>query len=249
MRHVTGISFEQQIADPGRIIGDPHPYRDAVSARSSRVPMAHITGMAYFWDVELNITCDVLVPRPETETVLEAAQKLRARGQDIRIILDIGTGSGCLLIALAREYPDALCIGTDCSEAALACAAQNIRMLELEPRCLLVRTDWCEAIAPTVDLIVSNPPYLSDADLRSPMPELCFEPQAALAGGNDGLDAYRALSNGLKRLCHSETLVLLEVGEGQGDAVEVRLISQGFEAIGRYPDLAGIDRVVAFAAS
>ncbi|MEO1018954.1 MAG: peptide chain release factor N(5)-glutamine methyltransferase [Pseudomonadota bacterium] len=245
LRHVTGLSSETQLAHQDERLKEQQKYEGAVLERAARIPLAHITGWASFWDLELRITPHVLVPRPETETIIEASL---ARAAPKRV-LDVGTGSGCLLVTLLRNFPDAIGLATDRSPEALACAQANLEEQDLNRRGLVAQCDWLDAAGKPFDLIVSNPPYLSAADMASLQPEVAREPAAALDGGLDGLEAFRQLARRLGRVLDKEAHVLLEVGRGQADAVEAIFKAHGFIPAGRHRDLAGIERVVALDSS
>ena len=211
--------------------------------RRAREPIAYILGEKEFWSLPFQVGPAVLIPRPETETVVEAAlAQVSDRRAPLRI-LDLGTGSGCLLLALLSELPNATGLGTDVSAATLALAEVNAVRLGLAGRTELRAGDWGSEIEPPFDLIVSNPPYVAAAEWPKLQPEVRdFEPSAALLAGPDGLDAYRALAADCARLLASGGCVALEIGQGQGDAVAGLLTRAGLEVIERRRDLAGIER-------
>ena len=211
--------------------------------RRAREPIAYILGEKEFWSLPFQVGPAVLIPRPETETVIEAAlAQVPDRRARVRI-LDLATGSGCLLLALLSELPNATGLGTDVSAGALALAEVNAVRLGLASRTELRVSDWGSGIEPPFDLIVSNPPYVSAAEWPKLQPEVRdFEPSAALLAGPDGLDGYRALAPDCARLLASGGCVALETGQGQGDAVAGLLTRAGLEVIERRRDLAGIER-------
>jgi release factor glutamine methyltransferase len=211
--------------------------------RSAREPMAYILGEKEFWSLPFRVSPAALIPRPETETVVEAAlAQIRDRGAPLRI-LDLGTGSGCLLLALLSELPRALGLGVDRSPEALRLAMTNAGRLKLAPRARFERRSWATGLEGVFDLIVSNPPYVGAADAARLAPEIRdFEPQLALVAGPDGLDAYRALVPDCARLLAPGGALALEIGQGQGDAVAALLARHGFAVVERRPDLAGIER-------
>lgn len=222
-------------------------FRELVRRRAEeRVPVAQLVGRKEFWSLPLRVTPDVLVPRPETETLVELAlQRFPERDGELRV-LDLGTGSGALALALASERPKARVLATDVSAAALAVAAGNARELGLDDRVRFAEGSWGEAAAgERFDLVVSNPPYLpaSRPDAERP-PELAHEPQGALLAGPDGLDAYRALAPALPDLLAAEGVVLLEIDPAGADAVPDLLRAAGLSALRVHPDLAGRARVV-----
>jgi release factor glutamine methyltransferase len=211
--------------------------------RGAREPIAYILGEKEFWSLPFRVGPAVLIPRPETETVVEAAlARIPDRAAPLRI-LDLGTGSGCLLLALLSELPQATGIGTDVSAAALAIAEVNAARLGLAGRVELRRSDWGREIAPAFDLIVGNPPYVAAAEWQQLQPEVReFEPSGALLAGPDGLAAYRALAPDCARLLAPGGSVALEIGAGQGDAVAGILVRAGLAVDERRRDLAGIER-------
>jgi release factor glutamine methyltransferase len=211
--------------------------------RRAREPIAYILGEKEFWSLPFRVGPAVLIPRPETETVVEAALAgIPDRAAPLRI-LDLGTGSGCLLLALLSELPQATGLGTDVSAAALAIAGLNAARLGLAGRAELRRSDWGREIAPAFDLIVGNPPYVAASEWQQLPPEVReFEPSGALLAGPDGLAAYRALAPDCARLLAAEGSVALEIGAGQGDAVAGILVRAGLAVDERRRDLAGIER-------
>jgi release factor glutamine methyltransferase len=214
-----------------------------VRRRCAREPIAYILGEKEFWSLPFRVGPAVLIPRPETETVVEAAlARVADRSAPLRI-LDLGTGSCCLLLALLSELPQATGSGSDVSAAALAIAGLNAARLGLAGRVELRQSDWGREIAPAFDLIVGNPPYIAAGEWQMLQPEVReFEPSAALLAGPDGLAAYRALAPDCARLLAPGGSVALEIGAGQGDAVAGILARAGLALEERRRDLAGIER-------
>jgi release factor glutamine methyltransferase len=212
-------------------------------------PVARIVGVKEFWGLPLSLTAATLVPRPDTETVVEAALDiLRAEYPDdypLRIA-DIGTGSGAILLALLSERPGAFGIGTDISEAALRTAKANASQLGLAPRAAFVACDYVAALSGGFDLIVSNPPYVRSGDIDALAAEVRdHDPRRALDGGADGLDAYRRIAPEAARLLAPRGSLVLEVGHDQSSAVEGLLAKAGLSLPGApKADLAGIRRAV-----
>jgi release factor glutamine methyltransferase len=211
--------------------------------REKREPIAYILGAKEFWSLSLEVDPRVLIPRPETETVVEAAlHQIGDRTAAVRI-LDLGTGSGCLLLALLSELPSATGLGVDDTPAALAVAKRNIGRLDLPARAEFRQGRWGAGLQERFDLIVSNPPYVTEAEWDRLQPEIrCFEPKAALVAGADGLAAYRELAPDCAHLLAQDGALALEIGFGQADAVSAILAAQGLEVIERRRDLAGIER-------
>lgn len=215
-------------------------YLDALHARQRGQPVAQIVGRREFWSLDLEVTADVLTPRPETELLVERAlARLPAEGS----ALDLGTGSGAVALALASERPAARVLATDRSEAALAVARRNAARHRLG-RVAFAAGDWFEAAGRArFDVVVANPPYVADADWAATGPELGFEPRAALAGGADGLDAIRRIVAGAGGHLVPGGWLLLEHGAGQGAAVRALFAAAGFVAVATSPDLAALPRV------
>jgi release factor glutamine methyltransferase len=221
---------------------------DALAERCRRVPMAQIVGVREFWSLTFKVTADTLTPRPDTETLVEAVVDLCI--QPPKRILDLGTGTGCIVLALLSEWPNAVGIGVDASLEALKIAEENSRTLGLAERVAFVSADWtgpdwaCALGAP-FDVVVSNPPYIPAFDIEALEPDVRdFEPRAALDGGEDGLDAYRAIVAELPTLLAPSGLVGFEIGIGQADDVAALLKGAGLDVVDQRADLGGITRVV-----
>ena len=221
--------------------------------RLRREPIAQILGRKEFWSMELGVTVATLIPRPETERVVEVALALlherRAAGRAPRIA-DVGTGSGAILLALLSELPGAFGVGTDRSTDALAVARANARKCALAERSAFVRGDFAAALAGGFDLVVSNPPYVRRADIAALPAEIRdYEPRLALDGGADGLDAYRTLAGDMTRVLAPRGVAVLEIGLGQAEDVTRVFARAGFRRRGApHTDLAGVPRVVVFEA-
>jgi release factor glutamine methyltransferase len=214
-----------------------------VRRRLAREPVAYLLGEKEFWSLRFEVGPAVLIPRPDTETVVEAVlAQLADRNRPLRV-LDVGVGSGCLLLALLSELPRATGLGIDNSCAALAIARRNAERLGLAARTDFRHGIWGEGLAGPFDVIVSNPPYVAEGDWDGLQPEIRdFEPKAALVAGPDGLAAYRALAPDCARLLAPGGLCALEIGSGQGDAVAALLAAHGLTVVERRRDLAGIER-------
>jgi release factor glutamine methyltransferase len=216
---------------------------ELVRRRLAREPLAYVLGEKEFWSLRFKVGPAVLIPRPETETVVEAVlAQLPERDRPLRL-LDLGTGSGCLLLALLSELPHATGLGVDDSSAALALAGRNAERLGLAARADFRQGRWGAGLREPFDVIVSNPPYVAERDWDGLQPEIRqFEPKAALVAGSDGLAAYRALAPECARLLAQGGVCALEIGFGQGDAVAALLATQGLMLTERRRDLAGIER-------
>ncbi|MEI6557494.1 MAG: peptide chain release factor N(5)-glutamine methyltransferase [Rhodospirillaceae bacterium] len=241
-----GLSREQLLTRARERVGaDARAALEPLLARRiGREPVSRILGRREFWSLEFALCPDTLDPRPDSETVVEAALALVPRDRPLAI-LDLGTGSGCLLLALLSELPAAHGLGIDRSAGALATAAANAGRLGLAGRARFECADWRHGLAGHYDLIVANPPYIPEADIAALEPEVArFEPFAALSGGPDGLDAYRLLAPILPNLLTEHGVAVFEVGAGQAAAVAGLLDSAGLLVMGRRNDLAGIERCV-----
>ncbi len=213
--------------------------------RLQREPMSHVLGWREFWSLRFKITSDVLTPRPDSETVVEAVLGALSDRQARLRVLDLGVGSGCLLLALLHELPGASGVGVDRSARALVVARQNARALGLGARAEFRSGDWGDGLEEVFDVVVSNPPYVPSDDIEALDPEVSeHEPWLALDGGPDGLDCYRRLVGQLGYLVRPGGVVALEVGRGQASLV-ARLISDtGFRGVAVHNDFGGIPRVV-----
>lgn len=209
-----------------------------VNARAAGQPVAQIIGGRWFYGRWFKVTEDVLDPRPESETLIAAALE----GAFSRV-LDLGTGSGCLLLTLLAARQEAQGLGVDISPAALAVCAENRAALGLEARAALLQSDWFAQVTGRFDLIVANPPYIAADEMAALGPELAFEPRIALTDEADGLNAYRHIAAQAGTFLSPDGRVLLEIGWQQGQAVGDLLAAQGF-AVRILPDLDGRDRVV-----
>jgi release factor glutamine methyltransferase len=248
--HVLGLDHAGLMRESDRPLA-PHTLAaiDALTARRlAGEPVARLLGIKEFWGLPFAVTPAVLVPRPETETVVETAlarlDAAAARERPLRIA-DLGTGSGAILVALLHELRQAFGIGTDCSVAALATARENAGRLGLAPRAAFVACDFGAALGGGFDLVVANPPYIATADVATLAREVRnFDPLTALDGGADGLAAYRAIAADARRLLAPGAFLVMEVGAGQSDAVSALTGAAGLAAIAASSDLAGIPRVV-----
>ena len=218
-------------------------FRSLVERRARREPLAYILGRCEFWSLTFKVGPAVLIPRADTETLVEAALKVLPIGGTL---LDVGVGSGAIALAIAHERPDLQVEGIDLSPAALAIARENADLLGLAARVSLRQGDLFALEGSQYDAIVSNPPYIAVGEKATLMPEVRdFEPHLALFAGNDGLDCYRALIPTAKALLKSSGFLLVEVGAGQATAVAELFALAGYEEISTTCDLAGIERVVA----
>ena len=214
-----------------------------VRRRTEHEPYSRIRGAREFWSLDLALSPDTLDPRPDSETLIEAAlAALPNRAAAFRAV-DLGTGTGALLLALLTEYPAATGIGVDVLPGAVATARQNAAALGLAGRASFVAGDWAEIKLAPADVILANPPYISAAAIAALPPEVrCFDPRRALDGGHDGLVAYRSLAPVLRRTLRPEGWTFLELGFGQVEAVTRIMAEAGFRAVATRRDLAGHER-------
>ena len=248
---VLGLDLTGVIAKAARVLTSDETthLEDFTRRRLAGEPVARILGTREFWRLRLKLSAATLVPRPDTETVVELAlEMLRAGRPDHPLrIADIGTGSGAILLALLSELPDAYGIGTDISAAALQTAHSNALDLGLADRTRFVACDYAAALVGDFDLIVSNPPYIRSAEIAGLAAEVRdHDPRRALDGGADGFDAYRALVPQAAKLLAPGGILVVEVGAGQSTEV-AQLMTMAGLMLGGAPkaDLAGVDRAVA----
>lgn len=240
LAHHLGCSRGEVLLNPNRNF-DPQDYEKMVDRRASGEPVSHITGTREFWSLDLLVTPDVLIPRPDTETLVDVALKLCARAPSR--ILDLGTGSGALLLATLSEWSSATGLGVDASPAALAVAQQNAQRTGLANRAAFRTGNWGEGLIERFDLILSNPPYIAETEELSDEVR-AHEPPGALFAGADGLDDYRCILPQLPDLLNPGGLAVLEIGHTQGPALLEMAEAHGFSA-SLHRDLAGRDRCVA----
>lgn len=247
LQAAAGLSLAAQVAFPERTLDGAAlaRFNSLLERRANREPMAQILGRREFWSLTFRVTGDTLDPRPDSETLVQAVlDRTPDRNAPLRL-LDFGTGTGCLLLALLHDLPAATGLGVDRSAAAVEVAAENARSLGLADRAMFRLGDWEDGIVPAFDLIVSNPPYVESAAIPALQPEVArFEPRLALDGGADGLDAYRRLLPAAARLLQPGGLAGFEIGAGQADSVSRIGAACGLRHIATVPDLGAIPRVV-----
>jgi release factor glutamine methyltransferase len=243
LAHAHGVTPEALLRDPAAS-ADVASLAPLVMRREAHEPLALIVGHREFWSLEFAVSPATLIPRPESETLIEAAVAAFANRKPPRLVLDLGTGTGCLLLAALSEFPAAFGVGVDCSAEAAALAVRNATALHVADRALFVCGDWAEALSSRFDLVLCNPPYIRTEDLGSLMPEVArYEPSTALDGGPDGVAAYRRLVPGLARLLARNGVAVLEIGAGQAETA-VGLARRAGLAAELRPDLRGIPRAL-----
>lgn len=240
------------VAHPETLLDDEASSRLAalVARRERREPMSQIVGVREFWSLPFRVTADTLTPRPETETVVEAVLDAVADRDASMRILDLGTGTGCLLLSLLSEMPNARGIGIDCSEAALEVARYNSEKLGLARRAEFVSGDWGRGLDGLFDVIVSNPPYIPDGDIAALEAEVSsYEPRGALAGGPDGLGCYRRMARDVVRLLAPRGVAAVEVGQGQAAGAAEIFNRAGATGNAIWRDFSGVERCVLWGGS
>ena len=271
LQHVTGVSRAHFYAHAEETIAEEtsQEYREMIRRRAGRIPLQHITGTAWFMGEEYEVDQSVLIPRPDTETLCEAAIGF-LKNRKAPLVLDLCTGSGCILISLLLFLPSAAGVGTDLSEAALKTAKKNAKRAGVTDRAEFRQGDLFEALktAESVagaegvlrtdnvpgaddagmtlfDAVVSNPPYIPTAEIDTLMDEVrLHDPLMALDGGEDGLDFYRKITEEAEKHLKKGGALFLETGKGQGAAVSRMMRDRGFQKIKIINDLSGADRVV-----
>lgn len=222
-------------------ITDQSGFENLIAKRKQHQPISQIIGKRDFWKHEFIVTPDVLDPRPDTETLVEQALTLGPR----RSVLDLGTGSGCILLSLLAEWPSSKGVGIDASQAALNVARRNAVALGVVDRCELNHGDWCSGINQTFDLIVTNPPYITSKAMETLSRDVIdWEPRMALTPEGDGLAAYRVIAQNVSALMTPDAKILFEIGFDQGEEVCQILENTGFCNISITQDINGKDRVV-----
>jgi release factor glutamine methyltransferase len=247
--HVLGIGPEAIIAGPERSLTVAESDRLAESAgrRVRREPLSHILGWREFWSLPFRVTAETLDPRPDSETLVEAALDCIADPVLPVRILDLGSGTGCLLLAVLSERPHATGIGVDRNPGAVEIARANAAKLGLADRAVFASGDWGKGLDEVFHLILTNPPYIPVTEIHGLAPEVAlYEPRLALAGGPDGLDCYRAIAPDLHRLLKKGGHAVVEVGLGQADKVQGILAAVGLRPLRRAHDLSGVERCLVF---
>lgn len=248
--HAVGLAPLRLVTDPGRVVtaAEAAAIAEMAGRRARREPLARIVGTREFWSLEFRLSPATLDPRPDSETLVQAlldAQPDRAR--PLRL-LDLGTGSGCLLVALLAELPAAWGIGVDLAPEAAATARANAARLGFADRARFVAGDWGQALRGGFDAIAVNPPYIEDAAIASLEPEVAnWEPRLALAGGPDGLDPLRRLAPEVFRLLVPGGRAAIEVGAGQSAPAGKIVAAAGLDLLELRRDLAGIERCLVVA--
>lgn len=246
LAHVLGVDRAWLAAHATDALGgaDVETFFALAQRRRDGEPVAYLTGAREFWGLSLAVDRSVLIPRPETETLVECALRALPSDHPARV-LDLGTGSGAIALAIAHERPRADVLGLDVSSAALGLARRNAARMKLE-NVRWLQSNWYDEIAdvpPAFDLIASNPPYVADADPHLAQGDVRFEPAAALRAGGEGLDALRVVIAGAPMRLVPGGVLVVEHGFDQADAVRGLMLAAGFTGVTSFRDLSGIPRV------
>lgn len=243
LAHALHRRAEDLIRDLSAPVG-ASDFESLITRRSGREPLAYILGWREFWSLRFRVSASTLIPRPESETLVEAAFALCPDSGSGYRVLDLGTGTGCLLLAFLYERSRAFGIGVDRSESAARLARDNAADIGLAARSAFLCGDWADSVSARFDLVISNPPYIPTPALAELMPDVAvFEPRSALDGGACGLTAYRAIIAALPRLVTPAGAAILELGIEQFDAVAALASGAGFRSEPR-PDLSGTPRAI-----
>ena len=245
LEYVTGISRASYYGDPGRVVTEEDlcRYRECIEKRAGHIPLQHITGEQEFMGLSFRVNDQVLIPRQDTETLVEEALKYAMPGMRV---LDLCTGSGCILISLLHFCPGLTGVGSDISAEALKMARTNGQRLHVEDRAQWLCGDLFEKVTGAFDLIISNPPYIRSAEIEELQEEVrLYDPRIALDGAEDGLLFYRRIIEESKSYLKNGGRLLFEIGCDQGRDVAELLENAGYTEVSVKKDLAGLDRVAA----
>jgi release factor glutamine methyltransferase len=243
LAHAIGLAPNDLVRDPNRRV-DAGAFETLLARRMAHEPLAFIVGRREFWSMVFQVSPATLIPRPDSETLIEAALATFADRPPPGRMIDLGTGTGCLLLALLTEFPSAFGVGLDLDPDAAALAKRNATGLGLARRSAFIVGDWTNPISGRFDLIICNPPYINGSDIETLMPEVArHEPRRALDGGPDGYDAYRAILPQLKDYLEPGGAAILELGFGQANYVTALAREAGLDAALRL-DLVGISRAI-----
>jgi release factor glutamine methyltransferase len=243
--HSACLELANIIVDPNVVLADEcfRKFETFVERREKREPVSHLIGAREFWSLPFIVTADVLDPRPASETLIEVAlDHVRGRSEPVSV-LDLGTGSGCLLIAVLSELSGARGVGADISEAALMIARRNAKKNSVDDRTTFVLSSWGRDVLGSFDLILGNPPYISESERDDLEPEVAmYEPASALFAGEDGLSAYREVAPDIFRLLNPDGVAAIECGRDQMTSVIEIFGNAGLRHVETRCDLDGIER-------
>ncbi len=247
LAHATGLNIATIIGYPEKPVCRRNEFQVLLDRRAAREPVSHLVGNREFWSLDFEVTPDTLDPRPDSETVVEAAFAVVSDSAAKIRIVDLGTGTGCLLAALLTMLPAAWGVGIDRSPAAAAVAMRNIAALGLADRAVIIVSDWTQPLQGKFELVVANPPYIPSAEISALEPEVSrFDPRSALDGGADGLAAIRRIAAVLPELLAPDGAAVIEFGAGQKESVSQIVRAQGLHVRAERADLAGRSRCLVF---
>lgn len=247
IEHALGLSPHESTLKCERLLRAEEYERLQVlmARRAKREPLAYIVAEREFWSLSFKVSPATLVPRPDSETVIETALANIPDRDAALTVLDLGTGSGCLLLSLLHELPGATGVGVDRCPKALKIARENAKQLSLSERASFVCADWSNGLLASFDIILCNPPYISYEDLETLMPEVVnYEPRHALSGGSDGLESYRAVASLISDMLQVNGKIIFEIGMSQAADVSKILIENGLQVIDNKKDLLGRPRCI-----
>ena len=243
LAHATGLDAAALFSRQDTVVPAPD-FAAMVARRAAREPLAAITGHQPFWTLDLLVTADTLIPRSDSEALIEAALEAFP-DRNVGRVLDLGTGTGCLLLAALSEFPQAWGVGVDRAPGAARLARRNAERAGLASRVSILCGDWADAVQSQFDLVLCNPPYIETGHIAGLMPEVArYEPGLALDGGADGLDAYRTVMAAMPGLLAPNGVAVFELGAGQGDAVAAIACANGLHPEPPRADLAGTPRAL-----
>lgn len=244
---VTGLSDADLItSDDSIVMSDEQKKRleDYVQQRLNGRPISKIIGIKEFYGRDFIVNDDVLDPRPDSELIVDVILKNKSKDEDLKI-LDMGVGSGCLVLTLLSEFPNTTAVGTDISSKALNIAKENAESLGVCERVCFIESNWFESVEGVFDIIVSNPPYIESNDIPNLSKEVTkYDPILALDGGEDGLNPYRVILPQVQRYLKKDGIVTLEHGKGQSSRIKRLVENAGLSDIEVHYDLGGHDRVI-----
>ncbi|MFT8719578.1 peptide chain release factor N(5)-glutamine methyltransferase [Acetobacter sp.] len=245
-----GHDISWQMMNPDSVMPNAQSFFALVQRRADHEPVAYLKGEKGFWTLDLEVTRDTLIPRGDTETLIEALIRYRPDRASVSSVLDLGTGSGCLLLAALIEYPQAMGVGVDYMEGTARQAAHNATLNQLDQRAFFIVAEWMNPLAARFDVVLSNPPYIPSRDIGGLMRDVAdYEPMIALDGGTEGLDAYRAIIPRLPDVLTPEGIAILEFGIGQAEDVQQIAQSAGLKTVELCSDLAGVTRAIVLSRS
>jgi release factor glutamine methyltransferase len=249
LQEVLKISYEELLVSAKRLITEEEnaQYEEYLGRRLLREPISKILQKKDFWKNTFKTTADTLDPRPESETIIEAVlAEYKDKNRELKI-LDLGTGTGCLILTLLKEFPNATGVGIDASIEALKIADENANALEVSDRVSFIKGNWVNGIEEKFDIIVSNPPYIKTKQIDSLADEVrLYDPKPALDGGEGGLDCYKILTENISKVMGSHAKVFFEIGQWQENDVSQLITKNGFEIDEVRKDILGIPRVISF---